>query len=103
MSIKFKIEKLDKRHKGFTKFSHRIKVEGPHVEVIPKFMEVREWCWTSWNPSCERDMFMVMAASKFENVPLPQHWAWYYDHDFYECYIYLVSEEDLSMFILKWK
>lgn len=107
MTVRLKIQKLDHRHKGFGKFSHRVEVDGHVLDLFTKFKEIRDWCWTNWNPSCEREMYLDMIAQTVLKSPstralLPQHWAWHYDADSRDCYIYLVSEADLNMFMLKW-
>jgi len=106
MSINFTVEKLDKRHKGAGLFSHRIKLQGPYKELLPNYLTVREWCWSVWNPSCEREMILSLlfrVPKEQHDTVVPKHWCWHYESDYNECYIYLFTEQDLSMFLLKWK
>lgn len=98
--MSFKIEKLDGRHKGSSYFSHRVLVQGLKLERLKEFQTVREWCWATWGPSCEREIYLSFAFNKIENRPL--HWAWHYEVQFDECYIYITGPKELELFTLKW-
>ena len=106
MNTRISIEKLDRRHKGYGAFSHRIRVMGQMADILPKFLEIREWCWFTWNPSCEREMFLTMRyriTKQQWDTLAPKHWCWHYEPDYSECYIYLTSAVELNMFLLKWQ
>lgn len=99
------VEKLDGRHKGSNYFSHRIRVAGPLVEVIYHFNSIREWCWSTWNPSFERESILKLiwkSGGLVNGFTLPKHWSWHIDRDGFEYFIYLRTPEDLTMFELKW-
>ena len=104
------VEKLDNRHKGVDFFSHRVRVAGPRAIIIPCFNSIREWCWSTWNPSFELDSILSLAhltgttgGTFTKLLPyVPDHWAWMISRDGFDYYIYLRSPEDLTMFELKW-
>ena len=102
------VEKLDNRHKGVDYFSHRVKVAGARVEVIPRFNLIREWCWSTWNPSFELDSILSLAWAQVGGtftrlIPeMPNHWSWSISKDLLDFYIYLRTPQDLTMFELKW-
>ena len=94
--MQIKIEPLDRRHSGNLRFSHRVWIYGE--DRIENFNTIRNWCWEVWGPSCERD-----DAIKLFHAKNPLHnpqWAWYTDA--FERYIYLVDDQALAFFKLKW-
>ena len=92
-----KLEKLDRRHNGSAWFTHRAYVTGlPAADKAKEFIEVREWCWATFGPSCE--------LAIYNHHPRRANWAWRYDDSSsYDTqhYIYF-TEEARSLFTLKW-
>ena len=89
-----KLEKLDRRHNGSTWFTHRAYVSGT-ADRVKKFLEIREWAWTTFGPSCELNLYPASAKA---------NWAWRVDDESSfrkEYYIYL-TEEARTHFALKW-
>lgn len=91
---------MDGRHKGNQTFSYRIAIVGLSAERIINFHSLREWCWNTWGPSCEREMYLKFKANQVKDRP--QYWAWHYEDNYDECYIYLVGPRQLELFTLKW-
>jgi len=96
--MKFKIEKLDGRHKGNSSFTHRAVVLGLTADRFIDFLTLREWCWNTWGPSCEREIYLNTHFNKIKN----NSWAWHYNDDYNECCIYLTGSKELELFTLKW-
>ena len=97
----FKIKKLDKRYVG----SHVFKfmaipdrsgklIYNPNLKDLEKreFVEIRNWCWSQWGPSCELRFY----ETEWTN---PQ-WCWDTEHD--KLRIYLQSDKEAAWFKLKW-
>jgi len=91
-----KLETLDGRHSGSWFFKYRVWVHGP--DRVRDFIQIRNWCWEVWGPSCEReDHILSYNDPAIENN---LHWAWHtYERS---RYIYLVNDQALAFFKLKW-
>jgi hypothetical protein len=104
--MKFKIEKLDGRHKGNSSFTHRAVVLGLIEDRFIDFLTLREWCWNTWGPSCEREIYLNSHFNHFINSHFNKiknnSWAWHYNDDYNECCIYLAGSKELELFTLKW-
>jgi len=88
----YKVTKMDKRHTASHKFKYYITPRGTSVEWNRKLLAAfREWAWTNWGPSTERDW----ASLEFSPT-----WAW--DTEYNHLRIYLRGDKELSMFHLKW-
>jgi hypothetical protein len=86
--MKIKVGKLDKRHKGHTRFKYYASFRSTN---LLDFVKVRNWCWQTWGPSAELD---IQGLSN-------QKWAW--THNDYNTRIYLISDTEYQWFVLKWK
>jgi hypothetical protein len=98
MTPSLSLEKLDGRHKGLNRLKYRILVQGPRTEKFQDFLQVRRWCWETWGPSCEREIFLLLAQNNVESMD----WAWHFDEKWQACYIYLAGSKQLELFSLKW-
>ena len=98
--MKLRLDKLDGRHKGSSLFTHRVFVQGPKLEKCKDFLKLRQWCWETWGPSCEREIYLSLALNNIDDRP--RGWAWHYEDNYTECYIYLTSSQQLEFFTLKW-
>ena len=100
--------KLDRRNTGYGIWTYYINkprtgssiVFGLH-ESYQKFHEWRNWCWQTWGPSKELPSWLedlrnpnTIAVSHNEN------WCW--QNDQFATRIYLRTDKDLSLFLLKW-
>ena len=93
--MQFLIEKLDGRHNASLVFTHRAWIRGTgHAERKQNFIQMREWCWETFGPGCERDLVWY-------NGNITYSWAFHYDQRQGSLYIYL-KEELLTAFLLKW-
>ena len=93
---------LDSRFKGSKHFTYRSKIFGDYSKRYPQFIEIRNWCWDTWGFSCERDI-LIKLADKGENFIRP--WAWHCEYStrgYFDTYIYLATDQELSLFKLKW-
>lgn len=88
-----KLQKLDRRHNGFTRFNYRVE-----FYEIPQFNQIRDWCWETWGSSCELDH-----ASRVNFVP-PKDlvWCWRCDENPRGMYLYFKSYNEASVYSLKW-
>lgn len=104
-------KKLDKRNSGYpiwkyyinrprSLFSNRVSL----FESNQRFYIWRAWCWETWGPSKELAAWIV--DSQHTGIEMPEcqneHWTWISDQYQYINRIYLRSDEELSMFILRW-
>lgn len=97
------IRKTDKRHAGHDHFAYVLEVksnpgkfdrQARHYE----FEAVRQWAWTTWGASCEREHWLNMNNNN--RFPVNTHWCWH--TEFNEMKIYLVSEKEANWAKLKW-
>jgi hypothetical protein len=88
------LEKLDGRHNARRVYSHRIWVRGPSHDRKRNYVQLREWCWETFGPGCERDLIWYNDSSSYR-------WAFHHDQKSDILYIYL-KEEVLTTFVLKW-
>ena len=96
--MKLSLEKLDGRHKGLNRLKYRVFVTGDKTTKFQNFCQVRQWCWETWGPSCEREIFLSLGQDNIGSID----WAWHYDEKFNYCYIYLAGPKQLELFTLKW-
>ena len=105
---KFTVEKLNKRYNGSKWFQYRLKIEplGNHYEIYPErasnFLLIRNWCWETWGPSSELEMYGVASDKSLRS----DHWAWRYINygsraGALESFIYIAGEKELSLLTLK--
>ena len=91
---KYKIVKLDGRHKGHGLFDYFVDFQT--ASSIPRdtrradFVEMRNWCWEVWGPAQELD---------FTGWGTEPSWAWWRDGDRASLYF---GEQELSVYLLKW-
>ena len=95
-----KFKKLDRRMNGNGDFTYGVDFTY-NPRSGPRFDHVRQWCWETFGPSVEYDIW--------ENLDLPgetrnDKWAW--DRGIYNktsrCIIYLKSDQEASWFKLRW-
>ena len=92
----FTITRLDRRHKGYDKFSHYVTpVWTTQLADKLKFFEWRTWCWTTWGPGIEREI-----AIEFGNNMNPYRWAWHTNDGAKR--LYFATEKELNWFVLTW-
>ena len=96
-----KFFKLDGRHTGFRHFAYYIPLKYT-IDINDQiFYLYRNWCWETWGPSKElvywlEDIRHPMILPVSHNA----HWAW--QNDEYATRLYLRTEKELSIFLLKW-
>lgn len=97
---KFIVSKLDRRHAGYSQFTHYIvAVWSSRLEDKLQFFEWRKWCWETWGPGIERDIAIELGSKQFEVT----RWAWHTGHGAQQARrLYFASEKELGWFILKW-
>ena len=59
---------------------------------------IREWCWTTYGPSCELTHWLGIQSNGF--VVPNEHWCWHTEYDNFK--IYLRSDKEANWFKLKW-
>ena len=97
------IRKTDKRHTGSQYFAYVLEVKSNPGKFdrparISEFDQVRQWAWTTWGASCDREHWVTMnVATRF---PVNPHWCWH--TEFYDVKIYLASEKEVTWFKLRW-
>lgn len=100
--MKIQIRKTDRRHTGHQEFEYVADVEwvglGRRPERLVAFLEVRQWCWDTMSPSCEREHWLELKQSN-HSVP-NERWCWHTDYGNFK--IYLRTEKEANWFKLKW-
>jgi hypothetical protein len=94
---KFQVTRLDRRHKGYSQFSHYITpVWSSRLEDKLKFFEWRNWCWATWGPGVEREVAIDFGSDYY---PVAR-WAWHTQDNAKR--LYFASEKELNWFVLTW-
>lgn len=100
----FEHKKLDKRHTGYGYFKHAVSYRylQSFYNGKQQFFLHRNWFWETYGPSKEiydwlKDISKNAATAESHN----EHWAW--QNDEHECRIFLRTDAELAMFLLKWK
>lgn len=83
-----KVKKIDKRMNGYGDFARFVDFYN-----FEKFIEVRNWCWETWGPSCELEIW-----KKYHNKN--PAWAWMFDE--YRTRIYFASDSEAQWYYLRW-
>jgi hypothetical protein len=92
----FTVTRLDRRHKGYSKFSHYITpVWSSQLADKLKFFEWRNWCWTTWGPGLEREISIA-----FDDKIYDVKWAWHTNDGAKR--LYFATEKELNWFVLTW-
>ena len=105
MSTKL-IKKLDRRHTGYGIWKYYINKRigiGTRDNSNQEFYRWRDWCWQNWGGSKE----LLEWISDYNKLTVIEkvscqnpNWCWFNDR--FNSRIYLRTDEELTMFILKW-
>lgn len=101
----YRIRPVDRRFTGYGKWAWIIDVHGDisgpknisHRLIL--FNQIRDWCWSTWGSSCERDKHSTILEHN-PNAKLNPHWVW--NTEFYHLSLYLKTDQELALFKLKW-
>ena len=103
--MKYKVSKLDKRHKGHEYFTFYIS-ENNYGFTTNTFCTIREWCWTTFGPSKEINFWLdekrpSYLTPKFhgDSIHCNVHWSWQSDN--YNRRIYLFGDKELVLYKLR--
>jgi hypothetical protein len=92
----FTITRLDRRHKGYDKFSHYITpVWSSTLADKLKFFEWRKWCWDTWGAGIEREIAIEFGSHMYD-----VKWAWHTADGSKR--LYFATEKELNWFVLTW-
>ena len=104
--MKLTIKKTDKRHSGNHEWQYLVVVERGLVTrlgntaLVHKATDlnsIREWCWTTYGPSCELELWLNIP----DNTPSKNtHWCWHTNFNNFK--IYLRTEKEANWFKMKW-
>lgn len=104
--MKLTIKKTDKRHSGNHEWQYLVVVERglvtrfgntALVQKATDLNSIREWCWTTYGPSCELELWLPLPdGSQSKN----EHWCWHTNFNNFK--IYLRTEKEANWFKLKW-
>lgn len=90
-----KIKKLDRRMTGYGDFKYGVDFSW-HWQGA-RFDQVREWCWKTFGPSVEVDIWHELETL---NQPRNERWAW--DRNQYRTMIYLKTDAERNWFVMTW-
>ena len=95
----YRIIKTDARHAASREFEYYIEMLyiPDIVERHLRYLEYRNYCWTTWGSSAERDEYMLLIK---RDIRPNQHWCWH-THDTIQR-LYFKTEEELVWFNLRW-
>lgn len=85
-----KINKLDRRMTGHEHFMFMVKFSATFAN-LEKFFQIRNWCLTTWGPSCELKYYPYYKIS----TPV---WAW--ANNEFENRIYFATEKESNWALL---
>lgn len=85
-----KVKKLDRRMSGHGDFARCVDFSGKEYS---RFIEIRNWCWDQWGPSCEYNFWCRISN------PNPA-WCWLTDE--WRTRIYFTSDKEAQWYHLKW-
>ena len=71
---------------------------GFKEERIQRFIDLRSWCWSTFDYGVERKYITLHPGPS--NLESGQKWAWHSEDD--NLRIYFKSDEELALFKLKW-
>jgi hypothetical protein len=94
--MKYVVTRLDRRHNGHLKFKYSVSpVDRDFIQSSRDFQAVREWAWSTYGPSMERDWAQsIVHVDKNDLI-----WAWDTEHG--NKRLYLKSDAELTLFQLK--
>ncbi len=94
MKQNFRITVMDKRHKGYKRFSHYITAQPQDLinHKLGVFLQYRDWATETFGPGIERDYIGHRPECR---------WAWT-SNDEQGFRIYFRDPQDLNWFILRW-
>lgn len=110
-----KYTRMDHRYTGHPHFKYIVDID---TNVIPmqvrkynKFLEIRDWCTSTWGKSCERNMYLdyywwkIRSPSMYQEHPPPyelsENWCWYTEE--YKFRFYLKSSQELHWMLLRFE
>lgn len=100
-------KKLDKRNTGHNHWGYYINRPKRHYNSTftlhqsqQVFFNWREWCWSTWGPSKELVDWLEDRRQTTEPVSHNEHWC--FQNDQYATRIYLRTDKELSLFLLRW-
>ena len=102
--MKLTIKKTDKRHTGHEQWQYLVIVERQpqtpfgsftHLYKTKDLNQLREWCWTTYGPSCELEFWLRLPETE-RNC----HWCWNTNYNNFK--IYLRTDKETNWFKLKW-
>lgn len=100
-------KKLDKRNTGFGHWMYYINRPKRYYNSAftlhqsqQVFFGWREWCWKTWGASKELVDWLEDKRQTTELVSHNEHWC--FQNDQYATRIYLRSDKELSLFLLRW-
>lgn len=86
-----KLRKLTKQFSGGTHFRHIVEFT---LKDCQQFVDIRQWCWEQWGPSCELEYWFRTGQSN-------PRWCWMSDNHG-RIRIYMASDAETTLFTLKW-
>jgi hypothetical protein len=101
-----KLVTLDRRNNGHGFWKYYVKADTfvPKMSVSGQsrrqyFFEWREWCWNTWGPS--KEVLEFGSNDVFDNKFCSNaHWCW--QNEQYVVRIYLKSDDEAALFMLRW-
>lgn len=105
-------KELDKRNTGYSYWKYYInrtfyRSRSSNIITLydstQLFYSWREWCWNTWGSSKELDSWLEdFRHMQSSNSAISHNEHWCFQHNQYATRIYLRTDKELSMFLLRW-
>ena len=104
--MRITVKRTDKRHLGSDRFKYYVDIYPEDFSkefklILEKFYECRQWCWETFGPSVEYDIWDELNSPRETRN---DKWSW--DRGQYNktwrCIIYLKSEQEANWLKLRW-
>lgn len=97
---KYSIKELDGRYKGARVFKWVLDFNSVWQDHNrrPNFQTIRNWCWETFGPGSELETHLSLNRP---DIDMSDRWCWKTDHD--DLRIYFKSDNELSIYTLKWR
>jgi len=95
-----KVKRTNQQWKSFPSFKHCVEFSRQYnYENYWEYYNAQQWCWDNMGPSINLDILQELSRT---NHSMDQVWAYQPKTNMYPCRIYLKSDKELELFLLKW-
>ena len=97
-----RVKRTSQQWKAFPEFKHCVEFSRQYnYENYWEFYEAQKWCWGQFGPSINLDIWMDLQKSRKAELQ-DTKWSYQPMTSMYPCRIYLKTDKELEVFLLKW-